>query len=420
MTVALSRRASDVRVIGLISLAHGSSHFFHLVLPPMFPWLKDAFALSYAELGLLMSVFFVVSCIAQAASGFLVDRIGARPVLFSGVSLLILAALTYSQSSGYAMLLMGAVIAGFGNGIFHPVDYTLINHKVSPPNLPYAYSMHGVTGYLGWAAAPAFMVAIAQFSDWRIAFLSAALLEACIFGVLWLNRNYLVDNVKERHEDAHASNQASNPGVVQESAFAFLKLTAVWLCWIFFFFSMASTSSLQSFAPSALFSIYQVPLDVGSYYITLLALGSAGGVLFGGYLAAKLKAPERIVTSCLSATIVMCLLLGSGFISVAVIPILFFGIGFGYGVVAPSRDLLVKTVTPKGVAGRVYGIVYSGIDLGAAVGPFIFGFFMDAGLPNALFLGIVAFQLMIIPTVFKVSAGIAPKTAQFHLNNFII
>ena len=411
MTVALSRRASDVRVIGLISLAHGSSHFFHLVLPPMFPWLKDAFALSYAELGLLMSVFFVVSCIAQAASGFLVDRIGARPVLFGGISLLILAALMYSQSNGYAMLLMGAVIAGCGNGIFHPVDYTLINHKVSPPNLPYAYSMHGVTGYLGWAAAPAFMVAIAQFSDWRIAFLSAALLEACILVVLWVNRGYLVDNVKERHDDAHASNQAANPGVVQESAFAFLKLTAVWLCWIFFFFSMASTSSLQSFAPSALFSIYQVPLDIGSYYITLLALGSAGGVLFGGYLAAKLKAPERIVTSCLSVTIVMCLLLGTGFIPVGLIPILFFGLGFGYGVVAPSRDLLVKTVTPKGVAGRVYGIVYSGIDLGAAVGPFIFGFFMDAGLPNALFLGIVAFQLMIIPTVFKVSAGIAPKTA---------
>ena len=149
MTVALSRRASDVRVIGLISLAHGSSHFFHLVLPPMFPWLKDAFVLSYAELGLLMSVFFVVSCIVQAASGFLVDRIGARPVLFAGVGLLALAALTYSQSTSYTMLILGAIIAGCGNGIFHPVDYTLINHKVSPPNLPYAYSMHGVTGYLG-------------------------------------------------------------------------------------------------------------------------------------------------------------------------------------------------------------------------------------------------------------------------------
>jgi MFS family permease len=373
--------------------------------------LKDAFALSYAELGLLMSVFFVVSCISQAASGFLVDRIGARPVLFSGVSLLVIAALVYSQSSGYAMLLLGAVIAGCGNGIFHPVDYTLINHKVSPPNLPYAYSMHGVTGYLGWAAAPAFMVAIAQFTDWRIAFLSAALLEACILAVLWLNKSYLLDNVKERHDNTQASAQALSPGAPQESPFAFLKLTAVWLCWVFFFFSMASTSSLQSFAPSALFNTYQVPIDVGSYYITLLALGSAGGVLFGGYLAAKLQAPERIVSSCLTVTIVMCLLLGTGFIPVGLIPVLFIGLGFGYGVVAPSRDLLVKTVTPKGVAGRVYGIVYSGIDLGAAVGPFIFGFFMDAGLPTALFLGIVLFQLTIIPTVFKVSSSSRPKSA---------
>lgn len=407
MTVALSGRASDVRVIGLISLAHGSSHFFHLVLPPMFPWLKDAFALSYAELGLLMSIFFVVSCVVQAASGFLVDRIGARPVLFTGIGLLVLAALIYSQSNGYGMLIIGAVIAGCGNGIFHPVDYTLINHKVSPPNLPYAYSMHGVTGYLGWAAAPAFMVGIAQLSDWRIAFLAAAILEAIILVVLWMNRGQLLDNVKERHE--HSRSHAEHSGLLPESAFAFLKLPAVWLCWAFFFFSMASTSSLQSFAPSALFNIYQVPLTLGSYYITLLALGSAGGVLFGGFLAAKLQAPEKIVSSCLSITVIMCLALATGFVSPGLIPIIFFMLGFGYGVVAPSRDLLVKRATPQGVAGRVYGIVYSGIDLGAAVGPFIFGIFMDAGMPKALFMGIVLFQLLIIPTVFTVSAKSAPK-----------
>ncbi len=411
MTVALSGRASDVRVMALISLAHGSSHFFHLVLPPMFPWLMEAFALSYAELGLLMSVFFVVSCVAQAASGFLVDRVGARPVLFFGIGLLILAALIYSQSNGYLMLLLGAVIAGCGNGIFHPVDYTLINHKVSAPNLPYAYSMHGVAGYLGWAIAPAFMVGIAQLSDWRIAFLAAAVLETLILLILWFNKKYLIDNARERHEQSHASAQAANPASAPESTFAFLKLTAVWLCWFFFFLSMASTSSLQSFAPSALFNIYEIPLTVGSYYITLLALGSASGVLFGGYLAAKLQTPERIVTSCLMMTIGMCLLLGSGLISTALIPGIFFVIGFGYGVVAPSRDLLVKTATPKGVSGRVYGIVYSGIDLGAAVGPFIFGFFMDAGLPKALFLGIAVFQLLVIPTVFKVSSSTQTKTA---------
>jgi MFS family permease len=411
MTVTQSRRASDVRVIGLISLAHGSSHFFHLILPSMFPWLKDAFALSYAELGLLMSIFFVVSCVAQASSGFLVDRIGARPVLFAGVGLLALAALTYSQSNGYAMLIMGAVIAGCGNGIFHPVDFTLINHKVSAPNLPYAYSMHGVTGYLGWAAAPAFMVGIAELSDWRIAFLSAALLEACVLFILWINRSKLIDNVQERRAESHASAQAANPSGFPESAFAFLKLPAVWLCWMFFFFSMAATSSLQSFAPTALFEIYGVAISVGSYFITLLALGSAAGVLFGGYLAAKLKAPQKIVSSCLSLTILMSLLLASGSTPMDLIPILFCVIGFGYGVLAPSRDLLVKQVTPQGVSGRVYGIVYSGIDLGAAVGPFIFGFFMDAGLPKALFIGIALFQFMIIPTVLKVTSKTRAQVA---------
>jgi MFS family permease len=377
----------------------------------MFPWLKDAFALSYAELGLLMSIFFVVSCAVQAASGFLVDRIGARPVLFAGVGLLALAAVTYSQSNGYVMLMMGAVIAGCGNGIFHPVDYTLINHKISPPNLPYAYSMHGVTGYLGWAAAPAFMVGIAELSDWRIAFVCAALLEAIVLLVLWLNRDQLFDNVRERQEKSCHDAQAVNPGAKPASPFAFLKLQAVWLCWLFFFFSMAATSSLQSFAPSALNQIYDLAISVGSYFITLLALGSAGGVLLGGYLAAKLKVPEKIVSACLAVTVLTSLLLATGFMPVDLIPALFFVIGLGYGIVGPSRDLLVKSATPQGVAGSVYGIVYSGIDLGAAVGPFVFGFFMDAGLPRALFIGIACFQLMLIMTAFKVSSSIRPKFA---------
>ena len=171
---------------------------------------------------------------------------------------------------------------------------------------------------------------------------------------------------------SQTASQGGPAGATSYSAFAFLKLPAVWLCWVFFFFSMASTSSLQSFAPSALFGIYAVPLAVGSYYITLLALGSAAGVLFGGYLAAKLQAPEKIVTACLSVTILLCLFLATGMAWTNLIPGIFFLLGFGYGVVAPSRDLLVKRSTPQGVAGRVYGIVYSGIDLGAAVGPFIF------------------------------------------------
>jgi MFS family permease len=399
----LIRRAGDVRVIGLISLAHGSSHFFHLILPPLFPWLKNEFAFSYAELGLLMSIFFVVSCIVQAASGFLVDKVGARPVLFSGIGLLILAALLYSQANGYPILILAAIIAGCGNGIFHPVDYTLINHKISPLNLPYAYSMHGVTGYLGWAAAPAFMVLIAGLANWRIAFISAAILETIVFVVLYLNKNYLVDNVLERHTETAAKAEALNPASLPTSTFAFLQLPAVWLCWIFFFFSMAATTGLQSFSSSALFKIYELPVITGSYFITLMSLGSAAGIFFGGYIAARIKASEKVVTVCLFVSMVMSLLLASGLLPVDAIAILFIVIGAGLGIAAPSRDLMIRSATPAGASGRVYGIVYSGIDLGAAMSPLIFGVFMDANLPQLLFIGVALFQLLIIFTTFKVA-----------------
>ena len=410
MTDALKmRRASDVRVVGLISLAHGSSHFFHLILPPMFPWLKAEFGFNYAELGLLMTIFFVASCIVQAASGFLVDRIGARPVLFAGVGLLALAALTYSQSNGYAMLVLGAVIAGCGNGIFHPVDYTLINHKISPPNLPYAYSIHGVTGYIGWAAAPAFMVAVATIADWRIAFLSAAALEALILFILWISRARLIDDVHARREETQASHAKSNPGGAPMSTFGFLKLPVVWLCWIFFFFSMAATTGLQSFAPTALFKIYDIAVSSGNYYLTLMSMGGAGGMLLGGYLATKLKVPERIITICFSVNIVMGLLLATGFVPVEFIVFAFIVIGLGLGIAAPSRDLMIRSATPSGSSGRVYGIVYSGIDLGAAMSPLIFGIFLDVGLPKLLFVGVALLQLMIILTGFKVATISAPK-----------
>ena len=412
MTDALvMRRTSDVRVVGLISLAHGSSHFFHLILPPMFPWLKAEFGFNYAELGLLMTIFFVVSCIVQAASGFLVDRIGARPVLFAGVGLLALAALTYSQSNGYAMLVLGAVIAGCGNGIFHPVDYTLINHKISPPNLPYAYSIHGVAGYIGWAAAPAFMVAVASIADWRIAFLSAAVVEALILLTLWLGRARLIDDVQARREESQASHAQKNPGGAPMSTFGFLKLPVVWLCWIFFFFSMAATTGLQSFAPTALFKIYDIAVSSGNYYLTLMSMGGAGGMLLGGYLASKLKVPERIITICFTVNIVMGLLLATGLIPIELIVIAFIVIGLGLGIAAPSRDLMIRSATPSGSSGRVYGIVYSGIDLGAALSPLIFGIFLDIGLPRFLFIGVAVLQLMIILTGFKVASISTPKAA---------
>ncbi|MBL8534155.1 MAG: MFS transporter, partial [Betaproteobacteria bacterium] len=164
----------DSHVIGLVGVAHATSHFFHLIVAPLFPWLKVAFGLSYAELGLVMTVFFIVSGTGQAIAGFVVDRVGAFPVLLTGVALCGVSALMLAASQNYAMLLAGAAVAGAGNAVFHPADFTLLNRRVSPKRVPHAFSMHGISGNVGWAIAPLFLVGITTLYDWRTALYCAA------------------------------------------------------------------------------------------------------------------------------------------------------------------------------------------------------------------------------------------------------
>ena len=178
-------------MIGLVGGAHMISHFSQLLLAPLFPWLKDDFHASYAELGLLMSIFFVVSCAVQMASGFVVDKFGPRPILFAGLALLGLAAFGFSISSSYAMLAAFSVLAGIGNGVFHPVDYTILNRKVSAPRLGHAYSVHGITGSLGWALAPAMLVPLTLAFGWRTALACAGSLAFIVLAVLWMYRDRL-------------------------------------------------------------------------------------------------------------------------------------------------------------------------------------------------------------------------------------
>src|SRR5690606_35008461 len=148
--------AGDARVISVVGIAHGGSHFFHLILPPLFPWLKDEFALSYSELGLLVTVFFVISGVGQSLAGFLVDRVGPVPVMLGAIALFAVAAAVLALAPGYAGLMLGAALAGVGNASFHPVDYSILNRKVSAPRLGHAYAVHGISGNLGWALARVF------------------------------------------------------------------------------------------------------------------------------------------------------------------------------------------------------------------------------------------------------------------------
>ncbi|MBA4265597.1 MAG: MFS transporter [Comamonadaceae bacterium] len=386
----------DASLIGLVGLAHMISHFSQLLLAPLFPWLKEAFNASYAELGFLMTIFFVVSCAVQTASGFVVDRLGPRPVLFAGLALLGVAAFGFAASTSYAMLAVFAVVAGVGNGVFHPVDYTLLNRKVSAPRLGHAYSVHGITGSLGWALAPAMLVPIALAYSWRAALVSAGVLVFVVLVVLWIHRERLSLPALAQPERS-ATGQAAT-----ESSLAFLRIPAVWMCFAFFFFYAMSLSVVQAFAPEAARQLHNVPLALVAVCLSTYMLCAAGGMVLGGFLASDPSRCERVVGVGFGIAASIALLLALGDLPAMAVPVLFGAMGFAAGIAGPSRDLLVKRSTPENATGRVYGVVYSGLDIGQAISPLIFGLMMDQGLFQGVLIGLAVVQGVLIVSAFNV------------------
>ena len=387
---------ADAGVIGLVGIAHLISHYSQLLLAPLFPWLKDAFQVGYTELGFLMTIFFVVSCAVQAGSGFVVDRFGPRPILFGGLALLGLAAFGFAASTSYAMLAAFSVLAGIGNGVFHPVDYTLLNRRVSAPRLGHAYSVHGITGSLGWALAPAMLVPLAIAFSWRVALACAGVLAFAVLLVLLFNRRLLElppAPVAAKSVAAQATGQGS---------FSFLRIPAVWMCFAFFFFYAVALNVVQAFAPEAARQLHAVPVALAAMCLTVYMVASAGGMVLGGFLAADPSRCERVVGVGFGLAACVAVALAFAHLPGAVVPVLFGVMGFCAGIAGPSRDLLVKRSTPEGSTGRVYGIVYSGLDIGQALSPLLFGMLLDQGRYTAVLLGLAVVQGVLIASAFNV------------------
>lgn len=359
----------DAAVIGLVGLAHATSHFSHLLLAPLFPMFMKDFGLSFSDVGLLMSIFFIISGSGQAVAGFVVDRVGARPVLFGAISLFLAASLVASTVTSYWGLVAVAVLAGAGNAPFHPADFTILNQRVSAARLGHAFSAHGLTGNLGWALAPVFLVGITTLADWRTAYHAAALMYAAVLVLLFWQRDKLHTEVVVRHVDAPKG-----------SDLAFMKLPVVWWCFAFFFLSTMTLAVVQSFGPSILKAAHGASLELATLTITAYMLCGAFGMLVGGFVATQTTHSDRVVAWAMGAGAVLLLVCATGWLGAVGTMVGLAATGFAVGVGGPSRDMMIKKATPKGATGRVYGLVYSGLDLGFAVSPVIFGAFMDRGL----------------------------------------
>ena len=396
----------DAAVIGLVGVAHSVSHFSQLLLAPLFPWLKDDFNASYTQLGLLLTIFFVTSTGVQAASGFVVDRFGPRPVLLLGLSLLGLAALGYANSHSYTMLAASAVVAGIGNGVFHPVDYTLLNRKVHKSRLGHAYSAHGITGTLGWALAPALMVPVALAGGWRMAMLCAAGVAFAVLALLWWQRGRLALETGASLPGALAASPGATaaPSALPaaEGPFDFLRIPAVWMCLLFFLLYAVVLSAVQSFAPEAARQLHAVPVQLVAACLSIYMLCSASGMVLGGFLAADPARCERVVGVGMGLAAVIALSVAYLPIAPAMVPVMFGLMGAVSGTAGPSRDMLVKRSTPENASGRVFGVVYSGLDIGQAIAPLVFGRLMDLHQYRSVWVGLAAVQGLLIVSAFNV------------------
>ena len=400
----------DARVITLVGLAHGTSHFYHVILAALIPWLKPEFGLSYSQLGLLMTVFFVVSGVGQAMAGFVVDRLGARTVLFSGIALLGFSAVMLSSAHSYTQLMLGALLAGCGNSVFHPADYTLLNQRVSKARLAHGFSVHGISGNIGWALSPLFLTFVAGRTDWRTALLCAALLPLLVLALLVWNRHAL------RPEPLATSLAGgSNAAPADGSALGFLKLKVVWLCFAFFLISAVALAGIQTFAATSLVSLYGMSLATATSAYTCFMFASAAGMAYGGFLGAGSRNHDRIIMIAFGSAALLSLVLAAAVVPAWMAVVLMGLIGLVTGISGPSRDLMIRAAAPANATGRVFGVVYSGLDSGLALGPLLFGALMDANHPSGVFVFIGVFQALVILTAVGVGSNtrvaVAPKTA---------
>lgn len=383
----------DLRVIGVVGLAHGGSHFFHLVLPPLFPLLKTALGVGYTELGLLMSAFFATSGLCQTPAGFLVDRVGAARVLAAGLFLLGAGAVLAAFAPSFLLLLPAAVLMGLGNSVFHPADYAILGHHVAPQRMARAFSVHTVGGTIGWAVAPVFVAGLAALASWRAALLASGLLGLALAFLVFLERDRL-------ETPGHREPQGAARGAALAGHLRLFASGTILLCFAFFALQATSFVALQSFMPLSLHQLHGLPMVTATATVAAFMVGSALGTMAGGVMADRSGRHQKIIAGGLGLAALIFFALGQVELPAPLLLAAVALAGALAGLTTPSRDMLVRAAAPPGASGKVFGFVYSGLDLGATLTPALIGSLLDAGRPGAVFL--------VVPVV--MAAGILTAT----------
>jgi MFS transporter, FSR family, fosmidomycin resistance protein len=373
----------ETRVNLLIGTGHFLSHFYLLCLPLMFLSWQGTFGVSFAELGLAITLMSGATALLQTPVGFLVDRYGARPFLVGGALLMTLSMAAMSFATAYWQILALSLFSGIGNSVIHPADYSILAGSIHRTRMGRSFAIHTFNGNLGSVCAPPVTAALVLLMSWRETLMVYGLVGIpLVLAILWQS-----GILREQVRDVEVVRRPALSGG------AFLLTRPMLLFFGFFLLSAMATSGLQAWLITVLHEVRGMDIKTASTALTAYMAGSTGGILVGGWMADR---SERLLAFAVTATIAasaMILLVGIlPMAQVATIAVLFVG-GVLIGASRTPRDLMVKDASPPGQIGKVFGFVSAGLPLGQALTPVPFGILIDMGRPD-LVLVLVAVILM--------------------------
>ena len=384
-----TERASERRLVGGVCFAHLVSHYYITLLAPLFLFVREDYGVTYTELGLALTAFNVLSTALQIPTGFLVDRVSARMVIICG---LILGAGGFAiaglVNSFWVFVAMFAV-AGIANTVYHPANYAILSQHIPPARAGRVFSFHTFSGMLGNAVAPPTLLFMQSYVGWRGAFLGAAALGVVAAAVLLFTREPPPLAARTRKE-------ASDANI---DGWRLLIAPAILINLVFFILLSFCGGGLNNYLVAALGALYGTPAAVANSALTALLIMSAAGVLVCGILTGMTSRHGLVASGGLVVTAIVCVLIGLIDFNALALVVLMSAAGFFSGLTMPSRDMIVRAVTPPGAYGRVFGFVSSGFNIAGIATPIIFGQLLDHGYVREIFFFMALCALLAISTV---------------------
>jgi MFS family permease len=373
---------ASLRTLTLISVAHWVSHFHLLVLPMLFPFLKQQLGVGYIELGLPLTVLAVVSALTQAPLGYVVDHVGARSILLLGLTIGGLGPLLLGLHLSYPWLIACAILLGLANSVYHPANYAILSAHMDETRMGRAFAVHTFAGYLGGALAPAIVAAMVAAVGGFVTLMISGAIGPLVAVLL------IVGGVP----DAGANRKKADGGAPRQGIIT----PALIILTIFFMLLGLSSNGIASFGAVALMGGYGSSYSTANSALTVYLGASAVGVLAGGYLADRTKRHGQVAAGCFAINAVIVLMIAMVSLPPILLLLAMTAAGFLSGVIAPSRDMLVREAAPPGAAGRAFGIVSTGFNFSGIVSPLLFGWIMDQSAPRWVFVASAIFMLLTV------------------------